>query len=92
MDITNFVMLERATRCTPSIFPRCAGQIIAPRSGEKLTTLDGRHELTDDMLVIADADSATGLAGIMGGEESEIGPGTRSVLFECAALTAPESA
>ena len=38
------------------------------------------------MLVIADKENATGLAGIMGGEESEITEGTRRVLFECAAF------
>ena len=38
------------------------------------------------MLVIADKENATGLAGIMGGEESEIMEGTRRVLFECAAF------
>ena len=52
------------------------------RQGETLTTLDGKeHVLDDTMLVIADHENATGLAGIMGGEESEIveGDGARAV-------------
>jgi phenylalanyl-tRNA synthetase beta chain len=57
------------------------------REGEKLITLDGKeHQLTPNMLVIADRENATGLAGIMGGEESEIVSDTASVLFECAAF------
>jgi phenylalanyl-tRNA synthetase beta chain len=57
------------------------------RPGEKLTTLDGKeHVLDETMLVIADRENATGLAGIMGGEESEIVNDTASVLFECAAF------
>ncbi len=50
-------------------------------------TLDGKkHVLDDSMLVIADHENATGLAGIMGGEESEIVEGTVRVLFESAAF------
>ena len=53
--------------------------------GEKLTTLDSvERELVPDDLVIADADRAIALAGIMGGEETEIGEGTTTVLLEAA--------
>ena len=52
-----------------------------------MTTLDGKEYILDEsMLVIADKEHATGLAGIMGGEESEIENDTASVLFECAAF------
>ena len=53
--------------------------------GEKLKTLDGvERELTNDMLVIADAERPVALAGIMGGEESEISATTTDVLIESA--------
>ncbi len=90
VDITNFVMLETGHPMHAFDLSRVRdGKIIVRRArpGETLTTLDGKkHELTDGMLVIADAENATGLAGIMGGEDSEIGEGTTSVLFECAAF------
>ncbi len=90
VDITNFVMLETGHPMHAFDLGKVReGRIVVRRAkrGETLTTLDGKkHSLTDDMLVIADAENATGLAGIMGGEESEIGEGTQSVLFECAAF------
>ena len=55
--------------------------------GETLTTLDGSERaLRPNDLVICDRDRATGLAGIMGGEESEIVEGTTEVMFECASF------
>ena len=63
------------------------GQIVVRRAaaGEKLTTLDSvDRTLTSDDLVIADADRAIALAGIMGGEETEIGEETTTVLLEAA--------
>ncbi len=53
--------------------------------GEMITTLDGKeHKLTSEMLVIADAESPSCLAGIMGGHESEIEPDTTDLFLECA--------
>jgi len=90
VDITNYVMLETGHPMHAFDLSKVRdGKIIVRRAkpGEMLTTLDSKkHELTDSMLVIADAENATGLAGIMGGEESEIGDETTSVLFECAAF------
>ena len=63
------------------------GRIVVRRAakGEKLTTLDGVvRDLVADDLVIADAERAVALAGIMGGEETEIGEGTTTVLLEAA--------
>jgi phenylalanyl-tRNA synthetase beta chain len=63
------------------------GRIVVRRAkkNEKLRTLDGvERELTTDDLVIADADRAVALAAIMGGEETEIGDATTSVLLEAA--------
>ena len=64
-------------------------QIVVRRAhpGETLTTLDGNERaLRTDDLVICDEERATGLAGIMGGEESEITEATTDVMFECAAF------
>ena len=90
VDITNFVMLETGQPMHAFDLSKVKDQTIVVRKarpGEKLTTLDGKeHVLDETMLVIADADNATGLAGIMGGEESEIVGDTASVLFESAAF------
>ena len=90
VDITNFVMLETGHPMHAFDLSRVKDQTIVVRRaypGERLTTLDGKEHLLDEsMLVIADNENATGLAGIMGGEESEIESDTASVLFECAAF------
>ena len=90
VDITNFVMLETGQPMHAFDLSKVRDQTIVvrrARQGEKLTTLDGKeHVLDDTMLVIADHENATGLAGIMGGEESEIVEGTARVLFESAAF------
>ncbi|MEF9895672.1 MAG: phenylalanine--tRNA ligase subunit beta [Clostridia bacterium] len=90
VDITNFVMLETGHPMHAFDLSKVKDHTIVVRRanpGETLTTLDGKtHKLTRDMLVIADAEKATGLAGIMGGEESEITQDTTQVLFESAAF------
>ena len=90
VDITNFVMLETGHPMHAFDLSKVKDQTIVVRRanpGETLTTLDGKtHQLDETMLVIADRENATGLAGIMGGEESEIVDDTASVLFECAAF------
>ena len=90
VDITNYVMLETGHPMHAFDLDKVRDHTIVVRRahpGEMLKTLDGReHQLSSDMLVIADAENATGLAGIMGGEESEILDDTRAVLFECAAF------
>ncbi|MBQ6375009.1 MAG: phenylalanine--tRNA ligase subunit beta [Clostridia bacterium] len=90
VDITNFVMLETGHPMHAFDLSKVKDQAIVvrrARPGERLTTLDGKtHVLDESMLVISDRENATGLAGIMGGEESEIVDDTASVLFECAAF------
>ena len=88
VDITNYVMLEYGQPMHAFDYRYVgSGKIIVRRAaeGEKLTTLDGNdHILTDKMLVIADQDKAIGLAGIMGGLNSEILDTTTTVVFESA--------
>ncbi|MBN1269667.1 MAG: phenylalanine--tRNA ligase subunit beta [Kiritimatiellae bacterium] len=88
VDITNYVMLE----CGQPLHAfdqalLAEGRIIVRRAaeGEILQTLDGvERRLTADMLVIADANQAVALAGVMGGGGSEIREDTRTVLLESA--------
>ncbi len=88
VDITNFVMLETGQPMHAFDLRDIRGnQIVVRRArqGEHITTLDGKdHALTEDMLVIADAEAPSCLAGIMGGLNSEIKPDTTDLLFECA--------
>ncbi len=95
VDATNYVMLEageplhafdydvlvkRAGGQTPTIITRTAEQ------DEKLTTLDGvEHTLEDFTVLVADTHGSLSIAGVMGGEESEVRPQTTSVLLEGAA-------
>jgi phenylalanyl-tRNA synthetase beta chain len=87
-DITNYVLLELGQPLHAFDFDRLRGRRIIVRranAGEQLTTLDGTDRaLTPEMLVIADAERAVALAGIMGGADSEISSGTTSVLLESA--------
>ena len=88
VDITNFVMLETGHPMHAFNLNDIAGrQIIVRRAreGEKMTTLDGKdHALTPEMLVIADAEKPSCLAGIMGGLESEITENTTDLFLGCA--------
>ncbi|MDR2505920.1 MAG: phenylalanine--tRNA ligase subunit beta [Oscillospiraceae bacterium] len=96
VDITNYVMMETGHPMHAFDLSKVRSgegaekpRIIVRRAkdGESLTTLDGKERLlTHEMLVIADGERATGLAGIMGGEESEITYETKRVMFECAAF------
>ncbi len=88
VDITNYVMLEYGQPMHAFDYRYVkGGKIIVRRAenGESLTTLDGNvRQLNDSMLVIADDTRAVGLAGIMGGENSEIVDDTVDVVFESA--------
>ncbi len=87
-DVTNYVLHELGQPLHAFDFQKLAGPAIIVRratAGEKLKTLDGvERTLTNDMLVIADAERPVALAGIMGGEESEISSTTTDVLIESA--------
>ena len=88
VDITNYVMLEYGQPMHAFDYRYVgSGRIVVRESveGESLTTLDGTvRPLKPGMLVIADGEKPIGLAGIMGGENSEIVADTTDVVFESA--------
>jgi phenylalanyl-tRNA synthetase beta chain len=87
-DITNYVLHELGQPLHAFDLARLAEQRILirrARADEKLKTLDGaERKLDSEMLVIADAARAVALAGVMGGEDSEISNQTTDVLIESA--------
>jgi phenylalanyl-tRNA synthetase beta chain len=88
VDATNYVLHEMGQPLHAFDLKRLGGSEIRvrrAREGESLRTLDGvDRTLTDGMLVIADAERPVALAGVMGGEESEVGNETTDILLECA--------
>ena len=86
VDVTNFVMLELGQPLHAFDLDRVAGGTLHVRSadgGEVLRTLDGvDRTLVAGDLVIDDADGPASLAGVMGGERTEVHAGTRRVLLE----------
>jgi len=90
VDLTNYVMLEMGHPL--HAFDHEAleeGRIVVRRAreGEALRTLDGvERSLSPEVLVIADGRRPVALAGIIGGEETEVREGTRAVLLEAAAF------
>lgn len=88
VDITNYVMLEYGQPMHAFDYRYVSsGTIVVRQSveGESITTLDGNvRNLKPGMLVIADGEKPIGLAGIMGGENSEITEDTTTVVFESA--------
>ncbi len=88
VDVTNYVMLALGNPLHAFDLAKLHGGRIIVRlaaPGEAIRTLDGvDRKLEPDDLMIADADRSVALAGIMGGEETEIGEGTTEVLLEAA--------
>ena len=88
VDVTNYAMLALGNPLHAFDFTTLQGGRVVVRGarpGEKLRTLDGvERDLTPDDLMIADAGRSIALAGIMGGEETEIGESTTDVLLEAA--------
>ena len=88
VDVSNFVMLATGEPTHAFDMRQLNGDTIRVRragEGEPFRTLDGLdHELTGDDLLIADAERGGALAGVMGGENSEISDDTSDVVLECA--------
>ena len=88
VDVTNYVMLALGSPLHAFDFETLHGGTVVVRraaKGEKLRTLDGiERTLEPSDLLIADADRAIALAGIMGGAETEVSERTTSVLLEAA--------
>ena len=93
VDITNYVMLEYGQPMHSFDYRCLSGHKIRVRraaKGETITTLDGTdHKLTPDNLVIADEEKPVAVAGVMGGENSEIVDGTTTIVFESACFNGP---
>ena len=88
VDVTNYVMLEFNQPLHAFDYDQLKDRTIVVRRAEpneKLVTLDGvERRLSSEVLVIADAHDPIGLAGVIGGADSEIGPDTVAVLLESA--------
>ncbi|MDI3542808.1 MAG: phenylalanyl-tRNA synthetase beta chain [Candidatus Atribacteria bacterium] len=88
VDFTNLVMMEIGQPLHAFDASVIKGRKIIvrrAREGEKLITIDGvERELSSGMLVIADTERPIGIAGVMGGKESEITPFTSEVFLEAA--------
>ena len=89
VDVTNYVMLELGQPLHPFDADLVAKRIVVrrARAGERFRTLDGvKRPLSEEVLMITDSDGGLAIAGVMGGERSEIKEGTTRVLLEAAAF------
>lgn len=88
VDVTNFVMLETGQPLHSFDYDKIRGKEISVKTasdGDKFTTLDSKErKLNGDSLMICDNSGYTGIAGIMGGEFSEISEKTANVFLESA--------
>jgi len=88
VDVTNYVMLELGHPLHAFDLDRLAGpeiRVRRARAGETIRTLDGaQRRLEPEMLVIADAERAQAVAGVMGGADSEVSNTTRTIVLEAA--------
>jgi phenylalanyl-tRNA synthetase beta chain len=93
VDVTNYVMLLTGQPLHAFDLDRVAGGTLTvrrARDSERVTTLDGQTRTLDaEMVLIADAEGPTSIAGVMGGERSEVHEGTTRVLIEAATWDGP---
>ena len=93
VDITNYVMLEYGTPFHAFDLDKLDGYLCVRRAkeGEKIVTLDGvERNLTNDSILIANKEKGVCLAGVFGGENSEIDDNTKNIALEAAYFT-PQS-
>ena len=92
VDITNYVLLELGQPMHAFDLIKIGGgeiRVRRARQGERIKTLDGQtRALSPEMLVIADAAVPIAIAGVMGGADSEVNAGTRTIVFESASFNA----
>jgi phenylalanyl-tRNA synthetase beta chain len=88
VDATNYVMLELNQPMHAYDLSRLRGGTLVvrrARAGERLVTLDEvERPLTPEMVAIADGEGVIGIAGVMGGASTEVGPESRDILLEAA--------
>ena len=88
VDATNYIMLLTAQPTHAYDYDKLRGHKLEARmarDGEKVSLLNGKeYELTNDDIVIADGEGVIGLAGIMGGADTEVSDGTKNIVLECA--------
>ena len=88
VDATNYIMLMTVQPTHAYDYDKLRGSTLGARmarDGEKVSLLNGKeYELTTDDIVIADGEGAIGLAGIMGGADTEVSNDTKNVVLECA--------
>lgn len=95
VDVTNYVMLELGQPMHAYDATTVRGDVVVRRAtqDEKITTLDDAQRVLDpDDVVVTDDSGPIGLAGIMGGASTEVGPTTSDVLLEAATWDAPSVA
>ena len=88
VDATNYIMLMTAQPTHAYDYDKLRGRTLGARmarDGEKVSLLNGKeYELTTDDIVIADGEGVIGLAGIMGGADTEVSSDTKNIVLECA--------
>ena len=88
VDATNYIMLMTAQPTHAYDYDKLRGSTLGARlarDGEKVSLLNGKeYELTTDDIVIADGEGVIGLAGIMGGADTEVSSDTKNIILECA--------
>ena len=88
VDATNYMMFMTAQPTHAYDYNKLRGSTLGARmarDGEKVSLLNGKeYELTSDDIVIADGEGVIGLAGIMGGTDTEVSNDTKNIVLECA--------
>ena len=87
VDVTNYVLIELGQPLHAFDLAKLSGGIVVrlPKSGEKLTLLDGNEvALNDDTLIIADNTGPVAMAGIFGGEATGVTTESKDIFLECA--------